>query len=267
MPPGWTARAFTHEDLEAVQNIYSAEMSVAAGAAIRHSESEIWSQLAKSAENPDDACRVIVGPDGAVHGYVWFAHWCYSAEMAGRHFHDALVISEAVADSPAAADALIAACKQMAVEHDLKQALISSPPDSLIAAAAMHQDSRFICDYNACGGSMIRVLDVKRLLDALVPEIRLHMENDYTDTLVFKTNIGSAALEITHSEVAVRNVPSHGGHMIDIPQAELARLALGVFPPADILRRLASPPDKEASRLIERIFPLRHPHMYLPDRF
>lgn len=267
MPSGWTARAFTQEDLEAVRNIYSAETSAATGAAIRHPESEVWHKLVESTEKPDDACQVIVGPEEGVHGYAWFAHWCYSAEMACRHFPDALVISEAIADSPTAADALLAACKQLAIDRNVKQVLLASPPGCHVANAAMRQDSRMICDYNACGGSMIRVLDVRRLLDALVPEIKMHINPDYTGTLTFNTDVDCVAIAIVNGEVTVKNAPCHDGHVIDIPQSELGRLALGTFPPAEILHRLVSPPDEEISRFIEQIFPLRHPHMYLPDRF
>ena len=46
-----------------------------------------------------------------------------------------------------------------------------------------------------------------------------------------------------------------------------ARLALGAFPPGELLARLETPPDERACQLLEALFPLRHPHMHLPDRF
>ncbi|MEN6355476.1 MAG: GNAT family N-acetyltransferase [Armatimonadota bacterium] len=271
VPADWTSRPFSLEDLGDVRSIYDTATSAATGTAIRHPESEVWSKLATSIESSDDACHVIVGSDGIAHAYVWLAHWCYSVEKLRRQFSDALIIGEAVADSPIAADALLAACKQLAIDRNVKRVLLASPPDCHVANAAMRQDSRFISDFDACGGSMIRVLDVKRLLDSLVPEIKVHLENinpAYTGTLTFNTDIGNAAIVIEHDDVIVQDAkPNPDNPVIEIPQAELGRLALGVFTPTDIMERLASPPDTNTSKLVQQLFPLRHPHMYLPDRF
>jgi hypothetical protein len=47
---------------------------------------------------------------------------------------------------------------------------------------------------------------------------------------------------------------------------DLARLALGAFG-ADLLALLEKPPAGVAHTLIEALFPPRHPHVSIPDRF
>ena len=57
------------------------------------------------------------------------------------------------------------------------------------------------------------------------------------------------------------------GMAVRLPQATLARLALGAYAPADLLARLERPPEGQTRALLEALFPLRHPHLSLPDRF
>src|SRR5438128_905137 len=57
------------------------------------------------------------------------------------------------------------------------------------------------------------------------------------------------------------------GKVVRLPQTTLARLALGAYAPADPLARLERPPAGQTRALLEALFPLRHPHLSLPDRF
>jgi hypothetical protein len=52
---------------------------------------------------------------------------------------------------------------------------------------------------------------------------------------------------------------------VTLPQTALARLALGAYPPQDVLERLDPAPDPRAAELIAALFPLRQCHIYLPD--
>jgi hypothetical protein len=55
--------------------------------------------------------------------------------------------------------------------------------------------------------------------------------------------------------------------VVRLPQADLARLAVGAMDPLQVMARLPSPASAEAARLIEMLFPMRPQHMYLPDRY
>ncbi|MGH2371671.1 MAG: hypothetical protein ACRDI2_26160, partial [Chloroflexota bacterium] len=93
--------------------------------------------------------------------------------------------------------------------------------------------------------------------------------------LVIQTDEGAATLNITPDSVTVAEqdgasaAHSWPGDRLSVrlPQTALARLALGAFPPADLLARLDHPVDGAARELLEALFPLRHPHMHYPDRY
>ena len=278
LPAGWTVRPLTEDDTIAVHRIYAKNTATAVGAAQRSVDGSVWSMLLKTAAGTkEDACRVVVGPDQAVHGYLWRASWCwYVKHTLERNFKQALVIGEVMADSPPAADAVLAACRQWAREEagarKFKEVVLAFPPEGPIAAAAMRQDARLLRHYDACGGSMARVLNVKRLLEALRPELQARLRaarSDFAGSLVLQTDMGTTALQIDAERVNVLDGPLPGQSVLTaaLPQTELARLALGAFPPDDLLARLPEPPGEQTSRLLEVLFPLRHPHMHLPDRY
>jgi GNAT superfamily N-acetyltransferase len=52
-----------------------------------------------------------------------------------------------------------------------------------------------------------------------------------------------------------------------VAQAHPHSLALGAYAPADLLARLERPPAGATRALLEALFPLRHPHLSLPDRY
>lgn len=277
LPTGWSVRDFEFADLPAVQALYLQNTLHAAGAAQRPAEGKVWKHLAEQKDAAADACRVVLGPDGLIHGYVWRAGWCwYVKHKLESDYTEALVLGEAVADGPRAADAVLAACRQWGQEEGaqrtIRQVVLSLPPEGPLATAAMYQYARCLQNYSACGNSMARVLDVTRLLQALAPELhaRLHATHStFTGTLLIQTDLGDAALHISPQEVAVERTSDVSAEALRVvlPQTELARLALGAFPPEDLLSRLPQPPDETVAELLQALFPLRYPHMRLPDRY
>ncbi|MCW3053846.1 MAG: hypothetical protein JWN14_3016 [Chthonomonadales bacterium] len=279
LPSGWTVRDFTPSDLPAMQALYAHCTARAVGSALRLAEGGVWAHLTGEAgDEQADACRVVIGPDGRLHGYVWRARWCwYVKHKLETDFGMALVLGEVMADGPLAADAVLAACKQWAeaeaAERKVNQVVLSFPPEGPLYAAVMRQYAHCLQKYSACGNSMARVLDVTRLLRALTPELQasLHAEHSqFVGTLVFETDLGDATLHITPNAVTVEEgTDKASGDVLHvaIPQTELARLALGAFPPEDILARLPDPPTAKTATLLTTLFPLRFPHMHLPDRY
>lgn len=281
LPPGWSARPFRAEDLPALQQLYDAATSRATGAAVRVEGSGVWQRLLVPAVDPaHDACRVVRAPDGRVRGYAWRGQGFWYVHILEKREPAALVLAEVVADGPASADAVLAACRAWAREESegrerpLDRVLLAHPPDGHLAAAAMRQSADLIQRCSPAGDSMARVLDLGRLLEALRPELerRLHAApSPFTGTLTLRTDFGEAALAATPGGLTVQPRPDleiPGEHLsLELPQMELARLALGAFPPEDILARLPAPPDARAAEVLVQLFPHRHPHMHLPDRF
>ena len=278
LPSGWTARDFIPADFPEIQALYDKSTARSVGTAIRPAEGKVWNYLKGQAEDKEgNACRVVIGPDGKLHGYLWRARWCwYVKHKLETDFGDALVLGEVVADGPHAADAVFAVCRQWALEEAKKrkvhQVVLSFPPDGPLATAALYQYARQMQKYSACGNSMARVLDVTRLLQALAPELQARLQaanSHFTGAVVFQTDIGDATLHVSSDAVTVTSgVDSAVDALrIALPHTEMARLALGAFPPEDLLARLAEPPSKEVSAFLTALFPLRLPHMYLPDRY
>ncbi len=276
LPRGWTVRPFTVADLQAVRGLYDRCTRRSSGPAVRPDGHKRWLQIVKSEDAlPGNACRVIVGPDGEVHAYAWLAHWHWTVvECLGGDYPDCFAVAEAVADSPMAADALLAGCRQWGREADddrVKRILLPVPPGTHVATAAMYQNAECVQAFEANGGSMVRVLDVKRLLAALAPEMWTRLQDarsSFTGTLTIRTDTGDATVLIGPDEVSVVDEPNKSdGLFIEMPQTALGRLALGAFPPSDLIARFCAARDEMAADLVEAVFPLRHPHMYAPDRF
>jgi GNAT superfamily N-acetyltransferase len=287
MPAGWTARALTPGDLPAVRRLYDASTGRGVGACARREDGATWIRLREIADGAaEDDCRVILNPSGTVAGYLWEGRRFWYSDMLRHDFPEALVLSEVMAAGPAAADAALAAARLWAAEASRRRdsspvatVLLSHPPEGVVAAAAMRQDARVDLRWSGCGSSMARVLDVERLCRALVPELTLRAQAarlPIAGTLRIETEIGAVTLDVGPDGVSVVSErgapggdrrPPAADFFVRLSQADLARLVLGVFPPGDMLARLSTPPDAVTAELIGVLFPRRHPHMWLPDRY
>jgi hypothetical protein len=142
----------------------------------------------------------------------------------------------------------------------------------------MYQSAKFVQHYSPCGSSMVRVLDTGRLLKAMKPELveRLSAAGwPFHGAVHFVTDAGEATLTVADGGLVVESTdhpesarPDLAGTVrIQLPQTALARLALGAFPPGDLLDRLEHSLGAEACQLLATLFPLRQPHMSMPDRY
>lgn len=155
------------------------------------------------------------------------------------------------------------------------------PPEGVVAAAAMTRSAVFSQTWIATGGSMVRVLDVERLLRSLLPELDRRVAAarlPWTGTLRFVSEIGAATLRIGPDRVEILTVgddqidpqavpDSTPDSTLELPQTALARLALGAIPPTAVLSGLDSPLSHDIRGTLEALFPHRHPHLALVDRY
>jgi hypothetical protein len=127
--------------------------------------------------------------------------------------------------------------------------------------------------YAENGDSMARVMDVGRLLTALAPELTARVAAARWDrdvTLAVRTDLGTGYLSVRRGACSYHATrPGGAGEQIvfDVPQPALARLVFGAAEPQEIVERLDHPPVGLAAELVEVLFPRRHQHMYLPDRY
>jgi hypothetical protein len=277
LPEGWDARPFSAKDLPAVRRLYENGTARAAGAAVREPEAFVWSRLLATTDGGEDSCRVVVDASGRIGGYAWRGTQFWYARQYARRVPEAFVIGEAVAESREAGTVLLAACRRWAAEASAapgpaKQALLFIAPEGPLAVAATRAGGTFSREYVACGGSMARVLNAARLLRSLEPELTARVraaERWFTGTLRLATDLGVVNLRISPDGVAVAGDGPYPGTALTLalPQSQLARLALGAFPPGEILADLPETPPESVLPLVEILFPPRHPHMSIPDRF
>ena len=278
LPEGWTARRFAPADLPRVRELYERQTARAVGALVRPPDAPVWTRLLATAEPGSvDECRVVEDPRGRVMAYAWRGAGFWAVEHSQRHWPDWLILGEALADGPAAADAILAACRAWAADESARRerpvigVSIGVPPEGPVAAAARHQYAETATFSWACGGPMARVLDAGRLLRALRPELDERWRAagaPFTGTLHLRTEVGEVGVRLSPGGVAVDAADPAGERWdVTLPQTALARLALGGFPTGDLLDRLPEPPRGPAREALEALFPQRAPYTYLVDRY
>ena len=284
LPAGWRVRPMRKADLPAAHLLYASAVRGSVGTAVRAERGPTWTRLAERASRRSGGdCRALEGPSGILAGYAWLDEGGWYKENLEQDYPDSMVISEVVAPDAPSAEVMLAACRLWGQEKAKRRdpafdtVIVPAPPDSLIARAAMREAAEVVSVYADCGGSMVRVMDAARLLREMSPELAMRLEDagfPFAGDLVVRTDIGDATIPL--SPAGSVQTPRPAGacgpfvsvtSILEIPQQELARLALGAFPPDDILDRIPNPPHDPVRRMVRVLFPQRYPHMYLPDRF
>ncbi len=117
---------------------------------------------------------------------------------------------------------------------------------------------------------MGRVLDAGRMMQQLLPELTarvLAAHLPFQRRLTFVTDEGEVTISIAPDGVEVADGRDGDTLVVELPQSALARLCIGGFDPADVLRRLPQPPNAALTSLLCLLFPRRTPHIYPMDRF
>jgi hypothetical protein len=119
---------------------------------------------------------------------------------------------------------------------------------------------------------MARVLDTRRLLVSLQPELSRRLaeaHSSFQGMVRVVTEVGDAILHIDGGRVRIEDAgPSVGEAIVcRLPQTTLARLAMGTYPPDDLLARMEHPVDERLAELWGMMFPRRPAQIFLADRF
>ena len=88
-------------------------------------------------------------------------------------------------------------------------------------------------------------------------------------TITFKTDIGSARLDIDSGTVAVSSAPEgkRQGSVVKIPQKFLMQLVMGYRPVAEVAEEDGVGMPKASRRPLEVLFPVGYAHVWHVDRF
>ena len=296
LPDGWQIRAFAPDDLPAIRQIYDRATAYAVGPVVRPSDTWVWKHLAtlpdrkrpalagKGDQGTPDECRVALAPSGEIAAYFWRGEGLNYVSLGEQYFPTSLAIGEVVAYTPVAADAILAACRAFAKEESTRLSGEGKPayvavqlgaqPDSAVAAAAQYEEAWSIAYSWDCGGPMVRLLDPTRLFVALKPELDERWRAAglaFRGTLRLHTDLGSVVLDLTSAGIspgAATDALPDAQSVLDLalPQTALARLALGGFPPEDLLARLGISDAVWPARILAVLFPRRWPYLYMADR-
>jgi GNAT superfamily N-acetyltransferase len=282
MAAGWRARPATPDDLPAICALYDRNTAGKVGPLVRDPHGpgwsgRAWALLVAALQQPDAGeCRMVEAPDGHPAAYCWRGSDLWPIRMIERHTPDTMAFAEVMADSPLAAEAAIVACRAWACEDNEKEkGRRDSPVTTLhfhlphrspVGVAAAFSDAQLILRCFRSSGFMARTFHPRRLLAALLPELSARLCVD--GVIHFVTDEGTAAMRLGPAgPMFIETVEPSDKPLTEItlPQTALARLALGAYPPQDVLERLDPAPAPRAADLIAALFPLRRCHIYLPD--
>lgn len=279
LPFGYASRPFRREDLGHVQHLYDRTTARSVGTAVRSADGYPWTVLLDGLrEEAEPDCRVVTDAGGRVCGYVWRGRELGFVRAHSRFNPEDLVLADVVAVEPPAADAVLSVCRQWAAEEadrrgrDVRRVRFYIPHEGAVTAAAMQTEASLSRRYGPDGGWMARVLSTRQLLSSLQPELsrRLAEANNVAQfTLRVLTESGGAVLYIDRGSVRVEEDAGQSAEALicRLPQTTLARLAMGAYPPEDLLARLPAPLEERVAQLIRMMFPVRPAQTFLADRY
>ncbi len=288
LPPGFVARAMQADDLTELMALYAWQTRSEVGPAVRPKECYVHRRLREAARedmprhradtgvgadtHPQDRCRVLIGPDGALRGYAWRGDGFWATDLIQREAPDCMIVAEAIAADTEAAGALLCVCAAWAHEvanhtgRNIQHVLLSAPHDGEIGRAAMNRDALLIRKFTRCGGSMARVCDMRRLVAQLVPELRRRLADaslPHEGPLTFVTGLG-------HATVPPRGHDAGRTRTFSSRTSWFAQAVLGAALPYEHVEREMVEQGHvgvKELRWIRALFPTKCPHVYLPDRY
>lgn len=279
---GWSCRPGTAADLDALADLYSAVTEDAVGAAVRTDASLAWRWMRNASdEDLRKGCCVAVGPGGDVRGYALLGAGFWAVDVLQREHPRDRVLAEVIAADPEAASAMLDRCAAVQAmerrtdgERYRPRVLIPGPPDTFIARAALRRDAVIQQSHTASGGSMACVLNATQLLQLLVPELQLRLRNArrvWRGRIILQIGEERIQLRSTRDRLQMEPAPAEASHRcvpaVSLTHAEIALLALGATSPDFVLWKRDDPIDRDIQDLLAALFPQRHPHMHLPDRY
>lgn len=270
-PQGWKWRMATEADVTRLQCIHESACRGEVGSSIRPTGAFQWKRLADAAAGAtQDACLVVEDPQGAVCAYAWQGKGVWAVDVLDRDDPAAAHFGEVMATSQEGAMALLASLYEWARGNagDRTELRLSTPHDGVVAHAAALCDAEFRRQHGATGGSMARVLNVDRLVTALLPELSDRLarsRHPWQGCLRITTPMGDFDLVLAGGAVARAEEGRLPDLVAELPQQDLARLALGAYAPSSLASVREA--GTQAGELLSALFPQRCPHMHLGDRY
>lgn len=267
--PGLRIRAAHAGDMPRIRTLYDDGTRTLVGAVVRDDDDPVWAELGKAIAAGADECRVVVDDTDEVLAYAWMASFVWWMQNKTRDEPDGLHIGEAFAMTPRAADALLAGIRQWAVETGKAHADLHQPAVGALGMAARLQDTAMLTLTFRDAQFMARSTGTADLLVALEGELSdrwLAARLGWSGTLRIVADDEAAVIVLTPETLSVLpDGASDDAVDVELTPGELARLALGSFPPLDLLDR--SGVARDIADVLAVLFPERQPYLYPGDRF
>ena len=182
-----------------------------------------------------------------------------------------LRVDDCAAENGSAARSLIAALGRRAIRGDFNALDIMGPPDHPVIREAVMRGGNL--NWGRGEYQMMRIIDLGRLLSGIARELEKRLRASELAggklTITFKTDIGSARLNIDSGSVAVSSAPEgkRQGSVVKIPQKFLMQLVMGYRPAAEVAEEDGVGMPKASRRLLEVLVPVGYAHVWHVDRF
>ncbi|MGI8485661.1 MAG: GNAT family N-acetyltransferase [Thermomicrobiales bacterium] len=267
--PGHSVRAAQTGDLSRLRTIYDDATRHHIGPLVRYEGIASWSTLARSIDDHADECRVVVDDTDEVLAYAWRASKCWWMDTRVREDPEGLHIGEAFAMTPSAADSLLAAARQWAIETGKQHADIHLPPLGVVGMSVRLQDAANLSLTFRDAQFMGRSIGISALMSAIEPGLQARWARSavaWTGNLVIRTAEDDAMIVITPDGLNVAPMdPASEVVAVELTVGEVARLVLGSFSPVDLLDRIGV--ARDISDVLAILFPEQRPYIYPADRF
>jgi hypothetical protein len=147
---------------------------------------------------------------------------------------------------------------------------VGASPEGHVTAAGQYQEAETARRSWVSAGPQVRTLSTPRLLAQMSPELSRRVATlraPWQGAAAIRTTEGDATVRVAADGVTVSGIDAAAaGVPIHLTQQTLIRLALGAFPPGDLLARAAPDLSAEARSCLLTLFPQREPYMYPLDR-
>jgi acyl-CoA synthetase (AMP-forming)/AMP-acid ligase II/predicted N-acetyltransferase YhbS len=138
------------------------------------------------------------------------------------------------------------------------------PPDHPFVAYAASHEGRTSVRHPKKSGCMARILDLRRLLGRIAPELEARLAaSPYAGCQVRMRWTGGDPVELLLNPHCRREVTLE----LPLPLPAMAQLVFGYKPAAVLLAEERLPPDVPGSALLATLFPVGYPHTWKTDRF
>jgi len=247
-PQRFKARRMAPEDAPAVLALYEHNRGRHTGSMVR--DPSVWKRFRLGSSWTDRVGAFVLCEGDEIVGYASYNldYWRYGIGEVG--YRDASVF-----------DGLLAEIGRRAVQLCVERVPITTPLDDPFCTHCRRYGCEVKTTYPRQGGGMVRIIDQASTLEQVQPVLAERLERSglgWSGKLTLSTELGATTLDL-----------GSGAESIDLalPQTLLTQWLLGYRDIVEGLDAEDKTLDAETVSLLEVLFPMGQPHVWLADRF